>query len=75
MIDRGIARDGYGVCIGGRAVGRVTSGTHTPSLKKSIGMAFVPPEAAEVGLEIDIDIRGKTARARQVPLPFYKRQQ
>ena len=75
MIDRGIARDGYGVCIGGRAVGRVTSGTHAPFLKKSIGMAFVPPEAAEVGWEIDIDIRGKTARARQVPLPFYKRQQ
>jgi glycine cleavage system aminomethyltransferase T len=38
-------------------------------------MAFVPPEAAKVGREIDIDIRGKTVPARQVPLPFYKRQQ
>jgi len=75
MVDRGIARDGYEVCIGGRAVGRVTSGTHAPFLKKSIGLAFVPPEAVEVGREIDIDIRGKSVRARQVPLPFYKRQQ
>jgi len=74
LIDRGIARDGYEVRIGGRAVGRVTSGTHAPFLRKSIGLAFVPPEAAAVGREIDIDIRGKSARARQVPLPFYKRQ-
>jgi aminomethyltransferase len=75
MIDRGIARDGYEVRIGGRTAGRVTSGTHAPFLKKSLGMAFVPPEAAEVGRVIEIDIRGKAVRARQVPLPFYKRPQ
>lgn len=75
MIDRGIARDGYGVRIDGRVVGHVTSGTHAPFLKKSIGLAFVPPDAAEVGREIEIDIRGKAVRARQVPLPFYKRRQ
>lgn len=73
MIDRGIARDGYAVLANGAAVGRVTSGTHAPFLKKSIGMAYVPPQLAEPGREIEIDIRGKSARARQVPLPFYKR--
>ncbi len=73
MTDRGIARDGFSVLLSGAAVGRVTSGTHAPFLKKSIGMAYVPPELAEAGREIEIDIRGKPARARLVPLPFYKR--
>jgi aminomethyltransferase len=73
MIDRGIARDGFAVLVGTKPVGRVTSGTHVPFLKKSIGMAYVPTELAAVGREIEIDIRGKLARARQVPLPFYKR--
>jgi len=44
MIDRGIARDGYPVKVGVETVGRVTSGTHVPFLKKSIGMAYVPLE-------------------------------
>ena len=73
MTDRGIARDGYRVLTGGAAIGRVTSGTHAPFLKKSIGMAYIPSHLAAPGGEIEIDVRGKTARARQVPLPFYKR--
>jgi aminomethyltransferase len=73
MIDRGIARDGYRVWVEGQEAGRVTSGTHAPFLKKSIGMAYVPPAHAEVGREIEIDIRGKSARARLVALPFYRR--
>ena len=73
MIDRGIARDGHAVLMGGIPAGRVTSGTHAPFVKKSIGLAFVPPQYAEVGRDIEIDIRGKPGRARQVPLPFYKR--
>lgn len=73
MIDRGIARDGYDVKVGAETVGRVTSGSHVPFLKKSIGMAYVPPQHAELGREMEIEIRGKLARARQVPLPFYQR--
>jgi aminomethyltransferase len=72
MIDRAIARHGYPVLVGGVAAGRVTSGTQTPFLKKAIGMAYVPATTA-VSEEIDIDIRGRRARARVVPLPFYKR--
>ncbi len=73
MIDRAIARHGYGVYEGDRAIGTVTSGTQTPFLKKSIGMAYVPIDRTEPGTEITIDVRGRRARARVVPLPFYKR--
>jgi glycine cleavage system T protein (aminomethyltransferase) len=73
MIDRGIARDGYEVLIENQRVGKVTSGSPAPFLKKNIGLAYVPPENAKVGDELQIEIRGKTASARQVALPFYKR--
>jgi aminomethyltransferase len=73
MTDRAIARHGYPVVAGGHTVGRVTSGTQTPFLKKAIGMAYVPVALAGPGAEFDIEIRGRLARARVVPLPFYKR--
>ena len=59
MLDRGIARHGYDVCIGDAQVGVVTSGTQTPFLKKAIGMAYVPVEHAAAGTEFDVDIRGR----------------
>jgi len=73
MTDRGIARDGYAVWIGGEAAGHVTSGSPAPFLKKNIGMAYVPPSQGEVDREIEIEIRGRKAAARIVNLPFYKR--
>lgn len=73
MTDRAIARDGYPVWVEGRHVGKVSSGSPAPFLKKNIGMAYVPPSCAEVGREIEIEIRGKLAPARIVALPFYKR--
>jgi aminomethyltransferase len=73
MVDRAIARHGYPVMAGGQRAGVVTSGTQTPFLKKAIGMAYVPAELASAGTEIAIDVRGKTAAARVVPLPFYRR--
>lgn len=73
MIDRGICRDGYTILVDGNAVGRVTSGSYAPYLKKSIGLGYVPTALAEVGREIQIEIRGKAVAARLVPLPFYKR--
>jgi aminomethyltransferase len=73
MIDRGIARHGYDVYIGGAKCGVVTSGTQTPFLKKAIGMAYLPVEHNAPGTEFDVDIRGKRTRARVVPMPFYKR--
>jgi aminomethyltransferase len=74
MLERGIARQGYAVTSGGDAVGRVTSGTQTPYLKKAIGMAYVPIALSSPGTQIDIDIRGRATKAQVVPLPFYKRE-
>jgi aminomethyltransferase len=73
MVDRAIARHGYPVVAGGERVGRVTSGTQTPFLKKAIGMAYVPVALTAPGTDIDIEVRGRLARATVVPLPFYKR--
>jgi aminomethyltransferase len=80
LLEPGIARHGYDIYAGGattgdgRPVGKVTSGTQTPTLKKSIGMAYLPQASAAPGSEFEVDIRGRRTRARVVPMPFYKRQ-
>jgi aminomethyltransferase len=74
MLERGIARQGYKVMSGGDEVGKVTSGTQTPFLKKAVGMAYVPVSLATPGTLIDIEIRGRATKAQVVTLPFYKRQ-
>ncbi len=73
MQDRLIARDGCVVSIGGTPVGRVTSGSPAPFLKKNVGMAYVPAAAKAPGTEISIGVRANQAPARIVPMPFYKR--
>ena len=73
MVDRAIARHGHPVFHNGQHVGVVTSGTQTPYLKKAIAMAYVPPALKAPGTELEIDIRGRKAKAVVVPLPFYKR--
>lgn len=73
MRDRAIARHGYAVLHGDRQVGYVTSGTQTPFLRKAIGMAYVPVGLSAPGTELDIDVRGRRARATVVEMPFYKR--
>jgi len=73
MLDRGIARHGYVVLKDGRSVGIVTSGTQTPFLKKAIGMAYVPSDLSAPNAEFEIDVRGRSLRARVIPLPFYRR--
>lgn len=73
MVDHAIARHGYECFAGGSQVGHVTSGTQTPSLKKAIGMALLPVTCSAPGTGFEIDIRGRRAAARVVPLPFYKR--
>jgi aminomethyltransferase len=74
MVDRGIARQGCVVMQAGQPVGRVTSGTQTPYLKKAIGMAYIPTPLAAPGTAIEIDIRGKVAGAVVVKMPFYTRE-
>ncbi len=74
VTERGIARDGQDVIAGGERVGKVTSGSPAPFLKKNIGMGYVPVEFANEGQEIQIDVRGRLVNARIVKLPFYKRE-
>jgi len=73
MVDRGIARHGYSIVDGKEEIGVVTSGTHSPTLKKPIGLAYLPLDKAAPGNEFAVLIRGKETRARVVPTPFYKR--
>ena len=53
-------------------IGIVTSGTMSPSLKKGIGLGYVPKQHATIGSEIYIQVRKKTLKATVVKLPFYK---
>lgn len=73
VMDRGIARDGQDVVIDERRVGKVTSGSPAPYLKKNIGLAYLPVEYANVGQKIQIDVRGRLVGAQIVRTPFYKR--
>jgi aminomethyltransferase len=74
VVGKGIARHGYPVHLEGQATGAVTSGTYAPFLQKSIGLCYLPALEAEVGTEIEIDVRGRRVPAKVVPTPFYKRQ-
>ena len=70
---RGIARQDHRVLAGGREVGRVRSGTWSPTLEKAIGTADVPAELSAEGSELSIEVRRRRLPAVVVPLPFYKR--
>jgi aminomethyltransferase len=74
VTERGIARDDQEVVINGERVGKVTSGSPAPYLKKNIGMAYVPAASAGEGQTIEIDVRGKLVGAQIVKTPFYKRE-
>lgn len=73
MTGREIARDHYPVTIEGRDAGRVTSGSPSITLKKNIGLAYLPTEHAAVGSTFQVSIRNRPCDARVVPTPFYKR--
>ncbi|MGD0463013.1 MAG: glycine cleavage system aminomethyltransferase GcvT [Tepidisphaeraceae bacterium] len=68
-----IARQGAAVKAGEVLVGAVSSGTFSPTLKRSIAMAFVDAAHAADGASVSVDLRGTTADAKIVALPFYKR--
>ncbi len=73
LLDRGIARHRYPCIHGDKEVGRVTSGTQAPFLKKAVGMAYLPVELKEPGTRFEVEIRGKGVPAEVVAKPFYKR--
>ncbi len=75
LTEAGVPRHGYKVLKDGEPVGEVTSGTMGPSVKKAIGMAYVPPGLAAEGSVFQVDIRGRPVAARVVKTPFWKRPQ
>ena len=73
MIDKGIPRHDYPIVDeNGNVIGRVTSGTQSPSLQKAIGMAYVKTLFSNIDNEIFISIRDNNIKAKVVKLPFYK---
>lgn len=61
------------VFLGGKDVGYVTSGGHSPTVGKNIARALVSADVAEEGSTLDVEIRGRTAPYEVVPSPFYRR--
>ena len=73
LVEKGIARGHYPVKDAqGNEIGVVTSGTMSPSLGKSIGLAYVPTDFTSAGSQIFVDVRGRNLEAVVVSLPFYK---
>ena len=73
MVDNAIPRAGYEVQVDGEPVGRVTSGTLSPTLGTKIAMARVTADAAGIGNAFEVVVRDRPYRAEQVKLPFYRR--
>ena len=75
MVERGIARDEYPVLsLDGQQIGAITSGSPAPFLKTNIACALVPASVAQSGEDVLVQVRpNQTARAKRVPVPFYKR--
>lgn len=73
MLERGIPRSGYEIADeAGNIIGKVTSGTMSPSLQKAIGLGYVNVPMNKVDSDIFIKIRNKSLKAKVVKLPFYK---
>lgn len=73
MIDRGIPRHDYEIVDAeGNVIGKVTSGTQSPSLQKAVGMGYVNTPFAKEDSEIFIKIRDNKVKAKVVKPPFYK---
>lgn len=74
MVDRGIPRHDYPIQdANGNVIGKVTSGTMSPSMKIGIGLGYVSTELSALDAEIYIEIREKGVKAKVVKLPFYKK--
>jgi aminomethyltransferase len=67
---RSAPRAGYSVQLNGETIGSITSGSYSPTLDTSIAMGYVLGRYAVQGQAVDVDIRGRTAAAEIVALPF-----
>ena len=72
MLERAVPRHGYNIIINGEIVGKVTSGTQSPTLNKGIGIGYIDDNYSAIGTKVSIDIRSKHKLAVIVKPPFYK---
>jgi aminomethyltransferase len=71
MADKGIPRHDYAIMDSeGNVIGKVTSGTQSPSLTKAIGMGYVDIKHSVIDTDIYIAVRDKSLRAKVVKFPF-----
>ncbi|MFY8046465.1 MAG: glycine cleavage system aminomethyltransferase GcvT [Chitinophagaceae bacterium] len=71
MIDKGIPRHDYRIKDAeGNLIGRVTSGTQSPSLGKAIGLGYVRTDLSGLDSEIYVEVRDKLLKAKVVKIPF-----
>ncbi len=73
LVEPGIARSDYPLLKNGKRIGRVTSGTKSPSLGKSIALGYVVIEESQADTIFDVEIRGRATKTKVVSLPFYRR--
>lgn len=74
MVERGIPRHDYEICdANGNTIGKVTSGTQSPSLQKAIGLGYVDKAFSKIDTDIFIKIRDNKIKAKVVKLPFFKK--
>lgn len=73
MVDRGIPREGYEIDRDGVSIGHVTTGYHSPTLGKNLGLALVDVGYSEPGTSVEVMIRNKAAKAVIVETPFYSK--
>ena len=70
LIDPGVAREGAAIRHKDDEVGKLSSGGHSPTLKKSIGMAYISVPIAETGNAIEVIVRDRAIKAEIVAMPF-----
>ncbi len=69
---RGVIRPDYELYVDDQKVGRVTSGTHSPTLEESIGLGYIDADHVDES-EVDVEMRGRRVPARVTNEPFYER--
>lgn len=70
MEERAIPRPGYTILDKNREVGKVTSGTHSPTLRQGIGLGYVCRECSKIGTQLQVQIRNKATQATVIKPPF-----
>ena len=73
MVDRAIARNGYKVFKEGKEIGKITSGSFSPTLKKNIALTIIASEHSAEGNIVEVEVRDRLYKAKIIKLPFYRR--